>query len=149
MLLQKSRIARIEPFGLLKIGFALVPFTTTPRNVGQRLGYLTGVWQKLLCLVKIAECSVVILQDGILVVGFCIYRLTKLWLQGKGSLSSAPGFLAQRQCLLHCPTDVAAGVYATKERPGHGELWIDPHRLPELPLGRKHVCGNVSASDEE
>src|SRR4029077_12805639 len=87
VLLQKRRIARVEQFGLLKISFALIPFTTPSRNVGLRLRYLTGVWQKLLRLVKIAQRCVVILEERVVIVPFCIHRLTKLWLQGKGSLS--------------------------------------------------------------
>src|SRR5438045_8083214 len=84
-----------------------------------------------------------------MVVPFCKHRLTELWLQGDGSLSSLPRFLAQRRCFLHCPTDVTGGVHATKERPRYGELWIEPHRLPKLPLGWERICGNVSASQEE
>src|SRR4029077_14714212 len=149
VLLQKSRVTRVKPISFLKISFALVPFTTTPRNVGQHLGDLTGVWEELLRLLKIAQRSVVVLEAGIIIVAFAVHRLTKLWLQGKGSLGSAPGFLAQRRCPLHCSTDVAGRIHATKERPGDRELGIEPHCVPEVLLRRERVCRNVSASHEE
>src|ERR1700745_131946 len=53
--------ARVESLGFGKVGFAPVPLTAPPRNIGQRFRNLTAIGQKRSCLLKITLGGVVIL----------------------------------------------------------------------------------------
>src|SRR5438132_13853229 len=43
LLAEKVGVARVEALGLVKVGFAPVPLTSPPRNIGQRFRNLTAI----------------------------------------------------------------------------------------------------------
>ncbi len=61
VLAEQVNVARVEPLGFVKVGFALVPLASPPRDIGQRFRNLTAIGQKRSRLLKVTHRGVVIL----------------------------------------------------------------------------------------
>ena len=90
MLGEYVNIPRVEPLGFVKIGVALVPLASPPRDIGQRFRNPAAIGQKRTCLLKVTHRRVVILQAGSSGNTLSIQRLAEIRLKserGFGGLS--------------------------------------------------------------
>src|SRR4030095_9359436 len=60
VLAEQVGVARVEPLGFVKVGFAPVPLASSPLDIGERFRNLTAIGQELTRLLKITYRSVVI-----------------------------------------------------------------------------------------
>ena len=60
VLAEQVNVARVEPLGFVKVGFAPVPLASPPLDIGQRLRNPAAIGQELTCLLKVMHRSVVI-----------------------------------------------------------------------------------------
>src|SRR3954467_695860 len=116
--------------------------TSSPRDVSQGLRNAAAIRQELPRLIKIAHCSVVILQTSVVIEAFGMERFAKVGLQSEGGFSCLASLVAKRRGLLKSEREVAAGINVRQERPSQREVGIQPDRLPKMFLSVESVSGS-------
>src|SRR5439155_1528052 len=107
MLGQHVNVARVEPLGLVEIGFAPIPLAASPIDIGQRLRNPAAIRKELTCLLKVTHSGVVILQTGVVILSLCQYSLAEIGLKSECCFGCLPCLFTESDCLLKSRCSVA------------------------------------------
>src|SRR5437870_11331039 len=78
------------------------------------------------------HCGAVILQTGVMIKSLGQYGLAEIGLKSERSFGCLPCLLTKCEGWLEHRCDVAARIVVWQQRPGKGELRIQPHRFCQL-----------------
>ena len=110
MLAEKVDVARVEPLGFVKVGFAPVPLASPPLDIGQGFRNPAAIGQKRTCLLKVAHRGVVIFQAGVVVIALGQYGLAQIGLKSERGFGCLPCFFTQGDRWLKIRCEVAARI---------------------------------------
>ena len=136
---EQRSVAWVEALSFVEVGLALLPLTSPARDIGQRFRNLTAVRQEVTCLLKIVHRGVVLFQTGVVVIPFREYGFSEIRLESERGFSSLSGLVAEGFRWLKSECQITERINVRKQRPGHSEFGIQPHRFFEIFLCFKSI----------
>src|SRR5438477_6228424 len=118
VLVEHGNVARVEALGFVEVRLAPVPFSSPPREIGERFRNPAAIGQELACLLKVTHRRVVILQAGVVVMALGQYGLAEIGLKSERGFGCLPRLFTEGDRWLKTLYDVAARIRVRQQRPG-------------------------------